>query len=71
MVYIKMVELMRIRFKLGKTCPKFVKEYEGTDVPYDEQMRILGFNSAEYHEETWMHSLSEEEFTWFVLRFSS
>lgn len=63
--------MVRVKFKLSSIAPKFVYEHAGIHKPFDVQMRELGFKSAEFHEEFKEHSLSEEEYTWFVLRWSS
>ena len=64
-----MADLKIIDFNLKKTCPAFVREYRPYDVPFDQQMRNLGFKSAKYNSETHHHSLIENEFTLFLLRY--
>jgi len=59
-------------FLLYREFPLFIKMGR-RDTAYDELMRELGFKTAVYHTNGSYishHSLSEEEYTWFVLRYS-
>lgn len=50
--------------------PKFLIHWWGTDLPYQEQFSAHGFISCcEIYHKT-RYSLSEDEYTWFVLKWS-
>ena len=68
----------RIYFSLYGRFPKFCDEFYKFDMAFDEQMRRQGYKSALYHPASTSedgelscsyHSLSEEDYTWFALRF--
>jgi hypothetical protein len=55
------------------TCfPKFMKDFERNGWLVDEAMRRMGYKSAIFEANGTMCAwgLSEEEYTWFILRWS-
>ena len=60
----------KIEFELERICPLFVAERRQYAVPFDVQMRELGFKSAAFDRNTDLHSLTEDEYLWFLLNWA-